>query len=74
MCVVASERITIAKSHRSRVFISRSVESCVCLKIYGLREHEFGAPTYSGDCRPKQILLELYDNNIDAKIKSDRDN
>lgn len=71
---VAFERIIISMPHQSHIFISRNVVSSARLKIYGLREHEFGAPTYSGDCRPKQILLELYDNNIDAKTKSDRDN
>jgi hypothetical protein len=41
--------------HRSRVFISRNVESGVCLKFYGLREYEFGSSTHSYDFYPEQI-------------------
>jgi hypothetical protein len=68
MRAVASERITLFMSHRPHIFISLNIESCVCLKIYRLREHEFGIPTHSCYCCPKQILLELDDYNIDAKL------
>ena len=51
----------------SRIYFAKCRVLCL-FKIYGIREHEFGIPTHSCDCCPKQILLKLDDNNIDAKF------
>jgi hypothetical protein len=48
--VASISRIYFAKY---RVFISRNIESYVCLKMYGLREHEFGISTHSCDFWPE---------------------
>ena len=40
----------------SRIYFAKYRVLCL-FKIYGIREHEFGIPTHSCDCCPKQILL-----------------
>ena len=63
---VASERITLSMPHRSRVFISRYVESCVRLKLLDQENTKSEARPTRMIFIPKQIYY------LPAKTKMER--